>query len=145
MSVISGRFEFAPSRRAAVLIGAGGAVAIAALWIIPIPAPLRLLASVLVGLLFFAALRRQALLRGARAVGGLEFGKEGRVTVLDRSGNHLDIGKVVYAYVSVQLCTVVIQGGNHRYEAIVMPDSLPAEEFRHLRIQLGVQSGGGAK
>ena len=137
MSVLTSRFEFAPSPRLAGLIAAGGAVACAAVLIIPIPLPLRVPAAAVVAGLFARAARRQAFLRGKRAVGGLEFNARGMVMVLDRTGNNVDMGRVVYAFVSPALCTAVVEGGYRRYAVAVMGDSLPeGEMWRHLRVRL---------
>ena len=136
MSVLVSRFEFAPSRLAAGLVGCGAVIAVAAVLIIPAPLPLRVLAAAVVAAVFWRAGRRVARLRGEGAVGGVEFLDDGRVAVLDGRREHADIGEVVYHFASPLLITLIVRGGKRRHAAMVMRDSLPADEHRQLRVRL---------
>ena len=138
MSALPCRFEFAPSRQAAVLIAAGGGITAIATLIIPAPLPLRLLAATALIWLFYTAVRHLALLAGDKAVCGLEFSRHGEVIVLDKNGNHTDLGKISDCFVSPLLSTVVIVGKDRRYQVLMMPDSLPANDYRQLRVQLNI-------
>lgn len=138
--MLQAEFRFAPSRRAAALTCAGAAVAVASALIIPIPLPLRGVAAGALALLFFRAMRRQALLADSAAVGGLVFGKKNEVIVLDKNGSHADTGSVAYRFVSPPLTTAVINGSQRRHHLLVMADSLPPRDYRHLRIQLRTMS-----
>ena len=136
MSALPCRFEFAPSRQAAALIAAGGALAVTATLIIPMPLLLRLPATAVLVWLFYAAARRLALLAGGAAICGLEFHRRDEVIVLNKNGDHLDGGKISDCFVSPLLSTVVIRGNRRRYQALLMPDSLPPEDYRQLRVRL---------
>lgn len=136
MSGLAADFVFAPSRWAAVLMGAGAAVALASVFIIPIPPGARGVGAVLLGVAFFWEYRRVAALKGRGAVGGVTFVADRMVAVSDRRGERMDSGRAVYCYVSAWMAVAVIRGSRRRYTVWVLPDSLPAREFRHFRIRL---------
>lgn len=150
MSVLASRFQFAPSRWAAVLVAIGAGIAAGATLIIPLPLPLPLRWAAAGGVvwLFIRAGRQVAPLgiRAERAIAilkstpcGLEFLDNGKVIVLGAQGAHLDLGEVVYRFVSPLLISVTIKGGNRRYHVLIMRDALPAHEHRQLRVQLNRQ------
>lgn len=109
---------------------------IAALLIIPIPLLLGLPAILVTLFVFGRALQQRALLQGKNAVGGVVIRKKQEVIVLDSNGNDADLGSIIYCFVSPLLSTMVINGNQRRYYVLVMPDSLPPNKFRHLRIHL---------
>ena len=75
--------------------------------------------------------------RNGAAVRGVEFQRGRRAAVLNDVGAQLDFGDMTYRYVSPMLSTFVIaNGGARRHVFIVMPDSLPKEDYRRLRVRL---------
>lgn len=132
-----------PSRQVAALIAAGGLLATAALLIIPIPLLLRLPAAALTAAVFFHRMRRTAELTGKNIAGGLIIRDNiGTVIVLNKDGHHAAIGKITNSFVSAWLSTAVINCGDRRYVALLMPDSLAADDYRQLRVWLARFSSG---
>ena len=141
--MLSSHFQFMPSRQIAALISVGGVVAIAAVFVIPIPLLWQLPAAALVAVIFADSIRRYAGLHGrpsafiAGVAGGLIIRDNvGAVIVLDKNGHHAALGNIVYTFVSAWLSTVIINCGGRRYVALLLPDSLAPDDYRHLRIWL---------
>lgn len=141
MSVLRSRFEFQPSRCCGLLIATAGAIALISLFIIPISPLSQATAAGLLAWAFGKSLYRLAWLQDHGSVCGMVFREKNPVIILDKNGNGVDMGTITYCAVSSFLSTVVIAGSRRNYRVLLLPDSLPPDEYRHLRIHLNAGSG----
>lgn len=135
--MLSDKFIFRPSLLVGLFLAVGGGLSVAGALIIPIYAAARVLAVAVLVALFAFSVRRHALLRGGGAVRGVLF-RRGEVSVLDGDGTTIDAGAVLSVFVSPLLSVAVIAGRRRRYALLLFPDSLPAEEYRRLRVRLNI-------
>ena len=117
------------------LFAAAAACAIVGALIIPAAAALRLAAAVGVACAFAAAARQHALLQGKGAARAAAFHDGGGVTLFAANGKMLANGRIVSRFVSPLLTATTIRAKNGRQRALlIMPDSLPADSYRQLRV-----------
>lgn len=127
-----------PSRTVGVAIGIASLASLAIVLALDLPAWQQ--AAVAAGVLGWTALafRRHALLRGAGAITELRLAAD-LVLVAHRADGLLVAGHVRHAtYVGAQLTSIVWRpDGAWRSRAIlIVPDMLPADDFRRLRVML---------
>ena len=92
--------------------------------------------AVAMSVAFYRAHRLLARHIGGGALHGVQFRKDGAIAVLDGAGNNQDSGALIYCFVSSTLTTAIIAGQRRHYTLLAMPDSLPADDYRHLRVRL---------
>ncbi|MBE8157984.1 MAG: hypothetical protein HAW59_01100 [Betaproteobacteria bacterium] len=129
------KFQFSVSRRIALLLAGGGATATAGIMlIITIPAPFRIAAAAVIFVLFAAAVRRHAFLRGARAVRGVEFLPNGEIEIAANNG--VWRGHVESARPSPLLTVFTARCGKVKFSAMACDDGMPPDLHRQLRARL---------
>jgi hypothetical protein len=132
------QIEFLPSRiAAAVTLAVVVATAALIAWF-PVDAWERLLAVTALGIYGLATVRQWARRATRHAIVGLTLGADRRIAIIERGGRRID-GEVQHdSYVGSALTTIVWRGdGRRRSRAIaILPDMLPAEDFRKLRVLL---------
>lgn len=129
---------FGPSRLAGAGIGALALVTLAVLFALPLPAWQQSAVTVAVAGWAWMAFRVHALRRGAWAVTALTLAHD-RMVIVCRGDGTLVAGHVRSAtYVGSLLTSVVWRPDNAHWSraVLVLPDMLPAEDFRRLRILL---------
>lgn len=124
-----------PSRGLAVVLAVAHGVGAAVPWLVALPAPLALAATIGVVALGALAVTRDALRMWPASVTGLELAGDGTGTVTFRSGRTESVrlgrdGTVVPIAVVLNL-----QGSRH-YGLVVTRDACTGAEFRHLRVFL---------
>jgi hypothetical protein len=132
------RLEPRPSRFGGLAVAAGCAATSVLLALLPLPiAAVVPIASAILGVLW-SGLRRCAG-RGVPAL--LHVGLDRRITVTDRDGRSCDGAILDDSYVGAWLTTIVWRADGtpwwHPARAIVvLPDTLPEDDFRRLRVAL---------
>lgn len=127
-----------PSRIAGAAIGALALATLAVLFALPLAAWQQSAATVLVAGWAWVAFRIVALRRGACAVTGLTLAHD-RMVIACLGDGTLIAGHVRSAtYVGALVTSVVWRPDDSRWSraVLVLPDMLPAEDFRRLRILL---------
>jgi hypothetical protein len=106
----------------------------------PGPASLRAAAVVPIGAHAVWTLRCWAMRTTRTAVIGVELSADGRAAMIERSGRRRDGCVQPSSYVGEWLTTLVIRpDGARTWRAIaILPDMLPAEDLRQLRVLLRV-------
>lgn len=99
---------------------------------------LRMLAVTALGVYGVLLTRSWAQRSTQRAVIAIELGADRRIAVVERSGRRIDGEVQDDSYVGASLTTIVWRAaGAHRSRAIaIVPDMLPEEDFRRLRVLL---------
>ena len=133
------------SRRLAVLLLAGHAVAVACVLIVPLPLGLRalLFCALLISLLY--VLLNQAGRALPMSIIGLQFEREGGVHVQCRNGKAFEARVLGSSFVAPYL-TIILFKPNKAWFArsvVVLPDMLPPDLFRALRVWLKWRLGQG--
>ena len=144
MEVLPVRFQFSASIAVGGILIFGGVVAFISAWIIPIPFLLRPPLAVIFVWLFFRAFCRHALLLGPLAVHELHLADNKNIILSGKDGKNIANGKLVGCSIS-PLLTVAVVGGERKMPVLIMPDSLPADDYRRLRVRLNVLSSMGEK
>lgn len=127
-----------PSRLAGMAIGALALATLAVLFALPLAAWQQSAATVAIAGWAWVAFRVVALRRGAWAVTALTLAHD-RMVIVCRGDGALVAGHVRSAtYVGALLTSVVWRPDDSRWSraVLVLPDMLPAEDFRRLRILL---------
>jgi len=130
-------FQFYPSRLLALCIFIGHAIAISALFFIPIP--LGALVLLLFVLIWSAThyVLRDARLALDESLVGLRL-EEDHVVLFSSNGDER-MGKLLCSSVVtpfVVILNIALPGRRWRQNVVLMPDSLNAESFRQLRVAL---------
>ncbi len=127
-----------PSRRLMLLLCLAHAAAAGACLAADMPVALKLLMVLLIGLSCGHALYGAALLRNRNAIVALEIGDSGVVTFRTRSGQWRR-GTVLGSTFVAPYLTVLnlkVDGRRRAYHAVVMADSVAADEYRRLSVWL---------
>ena len=106
----------------------------------PGAAPLRAAAVVAIGAHAVRTLRSWALRTTPAAVVGIEVSADGRAVLIERDGRHCE-GRVQPAsYVGQWLTTLIVRPDGARVSRAIaiLPDMLPADDLRQLRVLLRV-------
>jgi membrane-bound toxin of toxin-antitoxin system len=137
-SVLRLRVELRASLDASSAVFVGCVATASLIASLPLPWWLRCLATVLVGMYALALSRRWA--RGSRpnSIVAIELGLDHRVLITQRGGRVIQGNVQADSYVGPLLTTIVLRpDGMGRSTAIaILPDMLPREDFRRLRVML---------
>ena len=130
--------SFGPSRRALVWVGGVALLACIAIAVLPIDSVLIGLATLGIGVWAGDRAHVVALRRGPRATKSLWLSGDRMVVVRDGAGN-LKAGYVRSStYVGARLTTIVWRPDGSRWSRaeLILPDMLPPDDFRRLRVLL---------
>jgi len=127
-----------PSRilTAILVIAHGAAIAMVVLAGMPLWLDLIAIAALVANLVFVA--RQTALLRAPDAVLGLEITSDDKLSIQTRRGGWIECEVLGSTYVISFLTILNLKGidSGRTMRAVIMPDSLDAEDFRKLRVWL---------
>jgi hypothetical protein len=135
---------FAPSRSAGVAIGIAGAATTGVVLSLPLVAWQTVLLVVLVAAWTWHAWRAHALRQGRRACVALRLAPNGLVAVTFADGG-VRAGHVrSSSYVAARLTAIVwrADGERHSRSILILPDMVPADDFRRLRVMLRYMRNG---
>ena len=129
-----------PSRSATALVAVAHLSTAALTAFLPGPALYRALAVVAIGAHALWTLRLWALRTARGAIVGLEVGGDGHVVLCERSGRRCEGRLQAASYVGTWLTTVVVRiDGLRTSRAVaILPDMLPPEDLRQLRVVLRI-------
>jgi hypothetical protein len=132
------QIEFLPSRIAGGLTLAAVVATAALIAWLPGDAWQRLLAVIVLGAYGMALVRAWSRRSARRAVVAIALGADRHIAVIERSGRRIEGEVQDDSYVGSALTTIVWRGeGARRSRTIaILPDMLPAEDFRKLRVLL---------
>jgi toxin CptA len=122
---------------AAILAAAhGAAIAVIALVSVPLWLQLIAIAALAVNLVF--EIRQTVLLRAPDAVVALEIASDDALSIQTRRGDWIECEVLGSTYVTYFLAIVNLkdQGSGRVKRAVILPDSIDAEDFRKLRVWL---------
>ncbi|TMH63358.1 MAG: hypothetical protein E6H55_06165 [Betaproteobacteria bacterium] len=104
----------------------------------PVDAMLRVAAVIAIGAHALRALRTWALQSAARAVVGVELSADRRAVLIERCGRRCEGEVRAESYVGERITTLVMRPDGTRVSRAVaiLPDMLPAEDLRRLRVLL---------
>jgi len=130
------RVELGPSRLAAAFISVSHVATAALLAFTPGNSLLRAAAVVAIGAHALHALRNFALQGAARAVVAVELSADRQAVLIERSGRRCEGRVRSESYVGERLTTLVVRGEGARVSRAIaiLPDMLPAEDLRRLRV-----------
>jgi hypothetical protein len=132
------RVSLGPSRAASVLICVAclGTAALIA-WL-PGPASLRAIAVIGIGVYAIVTTRYSATRSAARAIVAIELDADRAVCLTERAGRRIEGLLQPDSYVGAWLTTLVVRPeGKRRLRSVaILPDMLPADDFRRLRLLL---------
>jgi toxin CptA len=127
--------DLKPSRRLAVLLGSAHGLAVVAAWSSLLGWPLYLSVSGIV--ISAAACLAESLHLPPRAATRLELDTGGRCTWRDRRGEWHEARLGAEHFVSTWLVVIcLLEPMLRRKWIVILPDSVPADEFRRLRVWL---------
>jgi toxin CptA len=132
------RIALAPSRGAVAAIAAMASATLALILLTPGAAAARILAATWVACAALHALHAVALHRGRRGVRVLHIDRDGGIELRDGTGawraGELRDG----SFVAPWLAIVRWRAPGARFDAsvVILPDMLPAEDFRRMRVRL---------
>ncbi len=138
------KVELGRSRLAAAFVFVSHVATASLLAFAPGDAMLRSAAVVAIGGLALRALRTRALQSAARAVVGVELTADRRAVLIERSGRRCEGEVRVESYIGERLTTLVVRPDGARVSRAIaiLPDMLPEEDLRRLRVLL--RYGGGS-
>ena len=132
------RVTLRPSRSLAAVLAAAHLAC--AVLLVPLDLPLwvKCALAAAIALSLTSALRRHALRLGRSALVALELRGEDRAAVQTRDGEWRDARVLPTTYVSPVLTIVNLRSAQRLrpYHAVIIPDSVRAEDFRALRVWL---------
>ena len=137
------KVELGRSRLAAAFVFVSHIATASLLAFAPIDAMLRVAAVVAIGAHALRALRTSALQSAARAVIGVELSADRRAVLIERCGRRCEGEVRAESYVGERLTTLVVRpDGEHVSRAVaILPDMLPEEDLRRLRVLLRYGEG----
>ena len=132
------KVDLGRSRLAAVFVFVSHIATASLLAFAPADAMLRAAAVVAIGAHALRVLRIWALQSAARAVVGVELSGDGRAVLIERCGRRCEGEVRAESYVGERLTTLVVRPDGTRVSRAVaiLPDMLPAEDLRRLRVLL---------
>jgi toxin CptA len=132
------RIALRPSRilAAILVIAHGAALAVIALVSVPLWLKVIAIAALAVSLVF--EIRQTVLLRAPDAVVALEIASDDALSIQTRRGDWIECEVLGSTYVTYFLAIVNLkdQGSGRVKRAVILPDSIDAEDFRKLRVWL---------
>jgi hypothetical protein len=137
------RIELGASRWASVLICVAWLATAALVAWLPVAVMPRLLLAIGMGVYAIAVLRRCATRSSPRAIVGIELDAGRVVCMTERCGGRVEGALQPDSYVSAWVTTVVMRPKGRRLlrSTVILPDMLPAEDFRRLRLLLRLGHG----
>ena len=132
------RLALAPSRAGALAIGAMAAATVILVTLTPGPARLRILAATWIACAALHAIHAVALHRGRRGIRALRLSRAGEIEVQDSThewrAGMLRAGSFVAPWLTIIRWRA--HGRRFDHTVVLLPDMLPAEDFRRLRVWL---------
>ena len=130
------KVELGRSRLAAAFVFVSHIATASLLAFAPVDAMLRAAAVVAIGAHALRALRTSALQSAARAVVGVELSAGRRAVLIERCGRRCEGEVRAESYVGERLTTLVVRPDGARVSRAVaiLPDMLPEEDLRRLRV-----------
>ena len=132
------KVELGRSRLAAAFVFVSHIATASLLAFTPVDAMLRAAAVIAIGAHALRALRTSALQSAARAVVGVELSADRRAVLIERCGRRCEGELRAESYVGERLTTLVVRPDGARVSRAVaiLPDMLPEEDLRRLRVLL---------
>jgi toxin CptA len=148
------RISLKPSRYLAALVGAAHAAAAALVLPLDLPLAAKVALGAAIVLSAWHSAWGGAMLRGSRSILSIELDRERRISVQSRAGGWQEATLLGTTYVSpaLTILNVRVRGERLARHVVVLPDSMPSEDFRQLRVLLrwsrkpadaGAAAGGG--
>ena len=140
------RITFKPSRWLAVYLGVGHIFAIVCLFLVPLPFSLRFLLVGAVLLNLAHALSHQVWHVWPGSIISLQFEHDGMVFFECRNGKIVEAKVLASSFVAPYLTIIVLKTNKAWFarSVVLLPDMLPRELFRRLRVWLKWRLGRGA-
>lgn len=140
------RLSLKTSRQLTVLLAAGHLIAAACVFSVPLPLWLRILLPSLLLTSLVYHLRYQAWRSWPFSIVALEFEHDGTVFMHYRNGKILEAAVLGSSFVAPYLTIILLKSNRSRFvrSVVLLPDMLPAELFRSLRVWLRWRLGRGA-
>ncbi len=138
------RVELKRSRLAIACVCAATIATMALIAWLPGDAGLRALAVLIAGVHGLVSLRVWGLRASPRSIVAIEVGLDNHIVLTERGGRRVEGRVGADSYVGASLTTLVVRGkgvGGSRATAI-LPDMLPDEDFRRLRVLLRLGESG---
>ena len=132
------KVELGRSRLAAAFVFVSHIATASLLAFAPVDAMLRAAAVVAIGAHALHALRTWALQSAARAVVGVELSANRRAVLIERCGHRCEGEVRAESYIGERLTTLVVRpdGACVSRAVAILPDMLPEEDLRRLRVLL---------
>lgn len=132
------RVSLRASRRLASVLVVAHTAAAATLIPLALALSAKLVCGMLVAVSLFVSLRRHALLSGSSAIREIELEAGEVAEVRNTAGEWRDARVLGSSYVSPALTVLNLRVGGSRFawHVVIVPDSIDAETFRRLRVQL---------
>ena len=137
------KVDLGRSRLAAAFVFVSHIATASLLAFAPVDAMLRAAAVIAIGAHALRALRTWALQSAARAVVGVELSSDRRAVLIERCGRRCEGEVRAESYVGERITTLVMRPDGTRVSRAVaiLPDMLPAEDLRRLRVLLRYGDG----
>jgi hypothetical protein len=132
------RLSLGPSRMASALICVTCLATCALVAWLPGAAALRGVSVIGIGAYAILTMRQWATRSASRAIVGIELDADRAVRLIERAGRHIEGIVQPDSYVGALLTTLVVRPeGKRRLRTLaILPDMLPADDFRRLRLLL---------
>lgn len=132
------RLRLGPSAQLGWLLGAGHVGVVVLSWITPLGWWLSIGLSLAAVASLAVTLRYHALRSAPGALTALELRQDGSAAVQDQQGRWSDARVLGSSFVSpvLTILNVKVAGARLRRSVVVAPDTLPADDFRRLRVWL---------
>ena len=137
------RIELKSSRILAAILTAAHAAAAVLVMLLAVPLVLKLTAIAALAASLAWTVRKNALLRSCGSVTGIEIASDDTLSVRRRTGDWVPCAALGTTYVAgfVVILNVKELEGRRVQHAVVLPDSIDAEDFRRLRVWLRWKRG----
>jgi hypothetical protein len=137
------RLSLGPSRQASALICITCLATCALVAWLPGAAALRGVSVIGIGAYAILIMRQWATRSASRAIIGIELDADRAVRLTERTGGHVEGIVQPDSYVGALLTTLVVRpDGKRRLRTLaILPDMLPADDFRRLRLLLRLGHG----
>jgi hypothetical protein len=132
------RVELKRSRLAIAFVCAGTIVTMSLIAWLPGDAALRAIAVLIAGAHGLVSLRVWGLRTSPRSIVAIEVGADNHVVLTERGGGRIAGHVAADSYVGPSLTTLVVrrEGARRSRATAILPDMLPGEDFRRLRVLL---------
>jgi hypothetical protein len=137
------RISLGPSRSASTLICVASLATAALVAWLPGAAALRGMVVIGIGAYAILTVRHWATRSASRAIIGIELDADRAVRLTERTGRRIEGVVQPDSYVGASLTTLVVRpdGKRHLRTVAILPDMLPADDFRRLRLLLRLGHG----